>query len=304
MQPQPQSGIFAFGTVDHCYLELDLASGGSLRELASRLARLFAKDTPLVAVSVVVGLRPELWADLHPEVAPADVRSFEPVGTGDGLMPATQHDAWVWLAGARRDAVFDSALATIRLLDGVALVAKEITGWGYQRNRDLTGFIDGTENPPAGESVAVAVAQSGVAAGSSVLLFQQWEHLPTFAALPTDAQEAVIGRTKPDSVELDAAVMPADSHVSRTVVEEDGEELAIFRRNTAWGGPTEHGTVFVGLCATQHPLQVMLERMMGIPDGVRDALTHHAVARTGAYYVVPSLESFVENSPDGKVTSE
>lgn len=161
------------------------------------------------------------------------MHSFVPVGSGDYVMPATQHDAWVWLAGAQRDQVFDSALATSRLLDGIATVEHEITGWGYRRNRDLTGFIDGTENPPAAEAPSVAVAQSGASAGSSVLLFQRWDHLPTFAALATDAQEAVIGRTKSDSTELDEAVMPADSHVSRTVVEEDGEELAFFRRNTS-----------------------------------------------------------------------
>ena len=130
-----------------------------------------------------------------------------------------------------------------------------------------------------------------------MLLFQQWRHLDTFAELTVQEQERIIGRTKADSVELDEDVMPADSHVSRNVVEEDGEELAIYRRNTSYGGPSDHGTVFVGFCATRHPLDRMLRRMAGAEDGVRDALTRHAVPLTGAYYVVPALDalaSFVD----------
>ena len=83
--------------------------------------------------------------------------------------------------------------------------------------------------------------------------------------------------------------MPADSHVSRTVVEEGGEELEIYRRNTAYGGPTEHGTMFVAFCREQRPFDVMLRRMTGVDDGVRDALTRHTEPLSGAYYVAPSL---------------
>jgi putative iron-dependent peroxidase len=83
--------------------------------------------------------------------------------------------------------------------------------------------------------------------------------------------------------------MPADSHVSRTVVEEDGVELQIYRRNTAYGGPTQHGTMFVAFCRDQRPFELMLRKMLGAGDGVRDALTRHTQPLTGAYYVAPSL---------------
>lgn len=292
MHPQP--GIFAFGNSEHWYAELDLLPGAEPVALAGALAELFGAATPLVATSVVVGLRPELWASVAPHATPVGAGSFEPI-TGDGCaMPASQHDAWIWLAGAHRDAVFDSARSALDLLAGIAAVASEVSGWAYQRNRDLTGFIDGTENPPVGEAPYVALVADGPGTGSSVLLVQRWEHLSSFASLPVDEQEAVIGRRKIDSVELDGDAMPADSHVSRTVVEENGQELAIFRRNTAWGTPGCHGTMFVGFCATRRPFEAMLERMVGVGDGVRDALTRHAVALTGAYYVVPSLEALVE----------
>ena len=92
--------------------------------------------------------------------------------------------------------------------------------------------------------------------------------------------------------------MPADSHVSRNVIEEDGEELAIYRRNTAYGGPTEHGTLFVGFCAEQRTLELMLGRMAGVGDGIRDALTRHTTALTGAYYVAPAMPALRRFVPD------
>jgi putative iron-dependent peroxidase len=208
-------------------------------------------------------------------------------------MPATQHDAWFWVAGGARDVVFDSTVRVLDALAGLASPASELLGWVYQHKRDLTGFIDGTENPPVLEAPSVALAEDGF----SVLLYQKWQHLASWRQLSIDQQERVIGRTKTDSVELSEDLMPEDSHVSRNVVEEAGEELAIYRRNVAYGGPTDHGTVFVGFCADQHPLDVMLRRMAGVDGGPRDALTRYTTPLSGAYYVVPSVEALQEFLP-------
>jgi putative iron-dependent peroxidase len=289
MHPQP--GIFALGTIEHCYVELDVVGGAGGLGLAVALARLSGPETTVAGVSVVVAFRPELWASIAPEHAPAETGSFVAIEGAGLLMPATQHDAWLWVAGGSRDAVFDSTLRVIRRLDGIAGVATEVTGWIYEHDRDLTGFIDGTENPSMIEAPNVAVVPDGPGAGSSIVLVQQWRHLPTFARLTDAEQERVIGRTKPDSVELEGDAMPADSHVSRSVVEEDGEELKIYRRNTAYGGPTEHGTMYVAFCREQRTFDLMLRRMTGAGDGIRDALTRHAQPLTGAYYVAPSLSA-------------
>jgi porphyrinogen peroxidase len=287
-----QPGIFALGTTEHCFVELDLATGRDPRELVVSLATLSGPETTVAGVNVVVGLRPELWAELSPENAPPDVRSFDEIRGPDGYtMPATQHDAWLWIAGGSRDVVFDSTIRVLTELEGLVTVGSELVGWLYQHKRDLTGFIDGTENPSSIEAPDAAVLGDGPGAGSSVLLYQKWVHHSSWEQLPVEEQEKVIGRTKPDSVELDEDVMPVDSHVSRNVVEEDGEELAIYRRNVAYGGPTDHGTVFVGFCATQHPLDIMLRRMAGEGDGIRDALTRYTTPLTGAYYVCPSLQA-------------
>lgn len=291
MHPQP--GIFTQGTIEHSYLELDLLPGVATDALLSALAGLSGTQSTVGGVNVVVGLRPELWEQISgQDVA---VRSFTPVN-GDGIrMPATQHDAWLWIAGGARDVVFDSTRSAITALTPLARVASALSGWVYLQDRDLTGFIDGTENPSPLEAPSVAIAPDG----TSVVLVQQWQHLPSWVALEVADQERVIGRTKQDSTELPADLLPHDSHVARTVIEQDGQELQIYRRNTAYGDATDHGTVFVGFCATQRPLALMLERMAGQADGVRDALTRHTTALTGAYYVTPSAAMLVEAADAG-----
>lgn len=285
----PQPGIFAVGAPEHCYLELDAAPGSEPADLVGALAALLGPSSDVAGACLTVGVRPELWRAVAPGATPPDAASFEDVVGPELTMPATQHDAWVWIAGGSRSAVFDVAVTVTGALRPRFAVASEIGGWVYRTDRDLTGFVDGTENPSPVEAPDVAIRNEGPGEGSSVLLFQQWRHLSTFAELAVPGQERVIGRTKADSVELDENVMPADAHVRRNVIEEGGEELAIFRRNTSYGGSSDHGTVFVGFCASRHPLDRMLRRMAGVEDGVRDALTRYTVPLTGAYYVVPAL---------------
>jgi porphyrinogen peroxidase len=122
-------------------------------------------------------------------------------------------------------------------------------------------------------------------AAGSICLVQKWIHdSAAWEALSTDEQEKAIGRTKADSVELPEHIRGEQSHVSRTVIEENGEELHIFRRNTPFGTPSSHGTMFVGFSADQRILTRMLARMAGVEIGFRDALT-------GAYYFVPSIQA-------------
>ncbi len=203
-------------------------------------------------------------------------------------MPATQHDVVIWLTGASYDVVFDLSRAVVMALAGTAAVANEIVGWPYHHDLDLTGFIDGTENPTLVEATAVAVVPPGrPGEGASVLLLQQWEHdAIAWEQLPVAAQEAIIGRRRADSVELDPR--PPTSHVARTDQETFGK---IFRRNIAYGTLSRHGTIFVGFCGDQGILQRMLESMAGLAGGPPDALTTVTRAVTGAYYVIPSTDA-------------
>jgi porphyrinogen peroxidase len=291
----PQTGIFALGDAAHTYLELSLAPGVAGADLVRAIVDFHEPHSTVGGVNLVVGFRPQLWREVAPDDAPVDLRGFdEPLHGARGYtMPATQSDAWMWMAGASYDVVFDLASDAVKALAGFATLDREIVGWSYRHSRDLTGFEDGTKNPNVLEAPDIATVPDGApGAGGTVLLFQQWRHLSDkWNALPDETQERVIGRTKPDSVELDADVMPVDAHVPRTTVDLDGNELKIFRRNVPYGDVTDHGTVFVGFGADQYRLDRMLQRMAGAEDGVRDALTNYSTPLTGAYYFVPSIQA-------------
>jgi putative iron-dependent peroxidase len=295
----PQIGIFALGTASHAYLEFDLHRAGEGRELVRRVADLREPRTTIGGVNFVAGFRPELWRDGIGAPAPAGVRGFdEPVVGPDGFtMPAAQHDLVLWFSGSAYDVVFDEARAAMTALAPVAAVVHEASSWPYRHDRDLTGFIDGTENPSLARAPEVAIIGRGEpGAGGSVLLLQRWAHdADAWEALGTAKQEASMGRTKADSVELEDR--PEDSHVARTDQEDFGD---IFRRNMPYGTVTEHGTMFVGFSADQGPLSRMLDSMAGI-GGPRDALTRYTEPLSGAYYFVPSvsaLRSFATDPDD------
>ena len=291
----PQGGIFALGTASHAYLEFDAVSGRTL-ELVRAVAELREPRTTMGGINLVAGFRPSLWRAAVPDDAPADVADFDADLVGDAgfVMPATQHDSVLWLSGIAYDVVFETARIAIRELRDVATLAAETSSWPYMHDRDLTGFIDGSENPTLIEAPEFTLIPEGSAgAGGTVLLLQKWVHDATaWEALPDSEQERVIGRTKPDSVELEDK--PDDSHVASTDQERFGH---IFRRNMPYGTVSDHGTMFVGFSSEQSRLEAMLESMAGSNGAPPDALTRYTHPLTGAYYFVPSTESLRALSP-------
>jgi putative iron-dependent peroxidase len=288
-----QSGIFSLGTSSHVYLEWDIAAGRTARELAAAIASLREPRTTIAGVNLVSGFRPELWSRVTPDDMPANLHGFnQPIAGVEGfVMPATQHDAVIWLSGSAYDVLFDTAHQIISGFKGLASVAEETTSWPYHHDRDLTGFVDGTENPSLIDAhEVVCIPEDHPGAGGTVMLLQKWVHdsVP-WESLSVHEQEQVMGRTKPESIELDNK--PADSHVARTDQDTFGH---VFRRNMPFGTTTRHGTMFVGFCAGQPPLETMLESMAGVTNGVRDALTRYTHPLTGAYYFVPSTERLRE----------
>lgn len=291
-----QSGIFALGTSSHSYLEFDLDAHADPLAMVQAMANLRKPSMTTGGVNLVVGFRPSMWSLIATGDMPADVKDFDQDIHGvDGYtMPATQHDMWVWVAGHAYHTVFDVSREVMATLDHIAHLVTEVAGWTYKESRDLTGFIDGTENPPLSEAPEVALVPDGSpGAGGTIVLIQQWTHdIAVWEELAVEKQEKVIGRTKLDSTELDEQVRGPQSHVSRTVIEVDGEEQHIFRRNTPFGTATHHGTMFIGFSCEQQRLARMLNRMAGAEDGIRDALTKYTTAISGAYYFVPSVQAF------------
>jgi putative iron-dependent peroxidase len=295
----PQTGIFALGTASHAYLEFDLLATADGASAVAQVAALREPRTTIGGVNLVAGFRPELWSAVVPDAAPAGVTGFNAplVGPTGYLLPATQHDVVIWLTGAAYDVVFDLSHGVVAELAGVAQLANEMVGWPYHRDLDLTGFIDGTENPTLVEATSVAIIPSGLPGeGGSILLLQQWEHdVIAWESLPVASQEAIIGRRKADSAELEPS--PPTSHVARTDQDRFGK---IFRRNIAYGSVAQHGTIFVGFSADQRILAAMLDSMIGSGGDPPDTLTGVTRAVTGAYYVIPAADRLAALAGDDR----
>jgi porphyrinogen peroxidase len=289
-----QPGIFAQGTRAHYHLEFDLPDATS-DDVRGAVARLREPTVTVGGFNLVLGFGPTLWERLAPGAAPAELHAFRPIEGLDGAhAPATQHDLWVWVHGTGPDLALDAARNVTRIMSGAGALAIEQPGFVYRDSRDLTGFVDGTENPPTYEAPDVAlVADTQPGAGGACTMTMRWIHdLDAFDRLSVGDQEGVFGRTKPDSIELDDATKPPNAHIGRVTIEEDGRELQIYRRSVPYGTVHEHGLFFVAFSGDPTRFDKMLARMFGTTsDPPRDHLTDFSRPVSGSYYFAPSLEA-------------
>ncbi len=288
---RPQPGIFAQGTRSHYHLEFDLRPDATDDAIGTALGALREPSVTAGGSNIVVGFGPDLWRRLRPDDAPATLGPFTEIVGADKRAPATQHDLWVWTHGTGEDVELDVARAVTFALSPVAELAAEQPCFVYKDSRDLSGFIDGTENPPVEEALDVALVPDGEAGeGGAFVIAQRWVHdLGVFHSWSQDTQEAAIGRTKLDSVELDDK--PDTAHISRVVIEEDGEELEIYRRSTPYGRVGELGLYFVAFSADRSRFDKMMARMFGLVDGQHDRLLDFTRPVSGSYYFAPSLDA-------------
>ena len=199
----------------------------------------------------------------------------------------------------RMDLCFEMAAQIMARLAGAVSAIDEVHGFRYFDDRDLFGFVDGTENP-RGEAVIEAAligAEDAAFAGGSYVIVQKYLHdLPGWNALSTEAQEHIIGRTKLADIELDDSVKPTSAHNALTTITENGKELKILRDNMPFGrvGTAEFGTYFIGYCRTPRVTEQMIENMfVGRPPGNYDRLLDFSRAVTGTLFFVPS-QTFLE----------
>ena len=294
----PQFGIFAQGTHAHHFLEFDLKPGVDSAHAVAAFRRLRTPDVSAGGVNLVAGFGAELWRSVSPSGAPTDLAPFQTITGHEGhIAPAAQHDAWLWLSGAEPDVTWQSARAAALAVQDAASVAAEQPGFTYQGGRDITGFIDGTANPPVRRAAEVALVPPGHRGeGGSHVLAMRWVHdLVAFDRLSVEEQQRVIGRTKADSIELSDSEKLSTAHIARVETTVDGKELEIFRRSVPYGDADEYGLYFVAFSADRSRYDLMLERMFGnASDGLRDRLTDFSKPVRCAYYFAPSLNALAE----------
>lgn len=300
--PTPQSGIVPEPSPNALFAILRVRdpthNGPSVANILAGvptlLGSLGASDRTAALVGTV-GFGSGFWDIISPARRPAGLRPFTALDTRGKTAPSTGGDVLLHMLSTRHDLNFELLLQLAKRLGDRVKVLDEVHGFRYLDSRDLTGFIDGTENP-SGDAQRAAVALIGDEdpdfAGGSYVFVQRYVHkLNTWAALSEPEQEAAIGRSKADSKELPETIKPPSAHISRVVIEENGEELEIVRHSFPYGTLNEHGLFFIAYTRNLDIPEHMLRRMLGATgDGHHDRLMDFTQAVSGAHFFVPSLE--------------
>ncbi|MFV5503496.1 MULTISPECIES: Dyp-type peroxidase [unclassified Acinetobacter] len=277
----------------------------SIEKLKEQLEHLFSSRDRLITqhpqaqIKTAVAFGPELWSRLYSQ-SPAGFKQLEPIH-GSFEMPVVPADMIIHIASARADICFALSQAFFEGIQDQVQVLDERVCFRYFDGRDITGFIDGTENPQFPDDraeVALLGEDSGIFQDGSFIFAQRYAHnLEKWKKLKVDTQEQVMGRTKLESIELDDEVKPENAHVARTVVEdEEGEEMEILRHSLPYGdGRGDQGLFFIAYTKDLKIIDAMLERMFGTSgDGIHDRLLHFVTPLDGAYYFAPSEELLEE----------
>ncbi|MBF6060306.1 Dyp-type peroxidase [Nocardia terpenica] len=252
----------------------------------------------------IVGIGSAAWDRLFAGPKPAELHDFPGYAGERHRAPATPGDLLFHLKADAQDACFELAMTIADRLRGAATIVDETVGFRYFEQRDLLGFVDGTENPEGRLAAGAALvgAEDPEFAGGSYVVVQKYLHdLDAWNALPTREQERVIGRTKLDDFELSDADKPANSHVAvNTLIDPDGTERQILRANMPFGSVRdgEFGTYYVAYAATPSVTERMLTRMfLGSEEAAYDRILDFSTAVTGTLFFAPTVD-FLDELPD------
>ncbi|MCG8710582.1 Dyp-type peroxidase [Brenneria sp. 4F2] len=246
---------------------------------------------PDAGLGAVLAFGYDVWRDLDCQHSAQELKPFTPLGKG--LASATQRDLLIHIHSLRQDVNFSLAQAALTAFGNAIHVEEEVHGFRWIEERDLSGFVDGTENPQGDARYDVAIIPDGQPdAGGSYVLTQRWEHnLKQFQRFSVEQQEQMIGRTRQTSEELPSDQRPVTSHVSRVDLKEDGKGLKIVRQSLPYGTASgKHGLYFIAYCARLHNIEQQLLSMFGDLDGKRDEMLRFTRAVSGSYFFAPSLD--------------
>jgi porphyrinogen peroxidase len=306
--PEPQPVVSPLTTAA-IFLVLTVNPGGeqAVRDLLADVAglqRSVGFRIPDAALQAVAAIGSDAWDRLFDGPRPAELHPFRELAGPRHVAPATPGDLLFHIRASRMDLCFEYAAQVMARLDGAVAVADEVHGFRYFDERDLIGFVDGTESPAgrAGVKAAIVGDQDPEFVGGSYVIVQKYVHdMAAWNSLSVAEQERVIGRTKLDDIEFPDDVKPANSHVAlNTLTGPDGEQLQIIRANMPFGqvGTGEFGTYYIAYAATPAVTEQMLVNMfLGQPPGNTDRILDFSTAVTGCLFFAPSAD-FLDALPD------
>jgi putative iron-dependent peroxidase len=308
MQPTGSEAILSPITEAAIFLTVTVDSGGEdgVRDLlsdVSGLRRSVGFRIPEGALTCVVGVGASVWDRLFGASRPAELHPFPEFAGSKHSAPGTPGDLLFHIRAHRLDLCFELAQRLAGRLAGQARVVDEVHGFRSFDERDLLGFVDGTENPEGAAALAAVLIgeEDREFAGGSYVVVQKYVHdLEGWDALPVESQERAMGRTKLNDIELPDELKPPNSHVAlNTIVDETGEQRQIVRFNMPFGrvGAAEFGTYFIGYARTPEVLEQMLTNMfIGKPPGNYDRILDFSTAVTGNLFFVPTVD-FLDDPP-------
>lgn len=301
MTPATRSAIFLVVTVnegsEHARSVREL-----LREIPSLVAR-HRRRAPAARLSCVTAIGSRAWGRLFGPARPKELREFREIRAGGRHAVSTPGDLLFHLRADRHDLCYELERQLLARFGGAVTPQDEEVGFRYFGNRNLLEFIDGTENPrgrAAREAVLIGREDPDFAAGSYVVVQKYLHDVVGWEALPLEAQQRIVGRTKPDDRELQDGAKPPYAHIALTTISEGGSEVKILRDSMPFGRPArrEVGTYFIGYCRSPRPIEQMLENMfVGNPPGNYDRLLDYSRPVTGGLFFAPAAR-FLSRPPD------
>ncbi len=305
VQPQP---ILAPLTPAAIFLVVTINEGGeaavhdALPDLSGLVRALGFRD-PAKRLSMITSIGSAAWDRLFSGPRPAELHPFIELTGPRHTAPTTPGDVLFHIRAESMDVCFELAGRVLKAMAGAVTVVDEVHGFRFFDNRDLLGFVDGTENPdgPIALSATMIGDEDPDFAGSCYVHVQKYVHdMPEWESLPVPEQERVVGRTKLDDIELDEDVKPANSHIALNVItDDDGTELKIVRHNMPFGevGAGEYGTYFIGYSRRPAVTEQMLRNMfLGDPPGNTDRILDFSTALTGGMFFSPTVD-FLDDPP-------
>ncbi|MGW1677265.1 Dyp-type peroxidase [Saccharopolyspora sp. NPDC002376] len=306
--PEPQPVLTSL-TGSAIFLVLTINGGGepAVRDLLGDLAglqRAVGFRYPEGGLACVAGIGSTAWNRLYSGPRPAGLHVLPEYAGPHHRAVSTPGDVLLHIRARQMFLCFELATQILTRLGSAVSVVDEVHGFKYWDQRDLLGFVDGTENPDgnaAHKAVTVTADQDAPFEGASYVIVQKYLHdTESWNALPVEEQERIIGRTKLDDIEMADDVKPADSHVAvNTITEADGTQRQIVRDNMPFGslGDGEFGTYFIGYANDPAVIELMLERMFtGTGEATHDRILDFSTAKTGSLFVVPTAD-FLDDQP-------